>query len=1194
LSKHAAFHIENSVVAPIQKIAAGGGGELYIAKLMDNSLSKKHGEIVVQKVVFVKNKMTEEAFYLEVGIMIMLSSFPHFCKIIGYTENPKSLILNYYSSGSLKEWIQKNPYNSNVAVKIMSEVSSAVRTLHSNFLAHCDLKTQNILVEVTSGVPSFFLTDFGITQVLSDRIISSRMFTVVSMKGISVQFASPESFEKFRSKNYTNVDFKMFDIYSFSCVIFNFMVSTLQHEKSFMFDRTAASVLDIDLYKRSLLITSSNDIVQKDIETGNVQRKFLAHSGQIHSFKVIDGSTMITSAWDDMIIVWDLVTGSIVRRIWLEGTRTFPKSIQLVRDSLFECGLDGRVRIVSMITDVNGAANVIVANDDSFYVGKVGIVSQLEKYSISTRSLQLRYEGHLNTVHSLILWDQMLFSSSTDTKIICWNEENGQIIRTYEGHPAAVQVISIFNNYLYSGGQEAIILKWNIDSGVIEKIFPFLHGNRIWCFAFEEGTLYSGSIDTSVIKWDLNTSSRLFSYFDRRIRLRSIVMWKNVVIAGGDNLGLVIQDRSQNSFFPVQIMSGHTSGVLAMIVFEDTLFSGGVDRKIRHRSLIDYSELKVYQGHSTTVSALGLDDKYLYSGSYDFTAIRWNITSGSIDKQYVGHAASVSSIQNLGQRGRDYYPKEVTAISLYNDDVLIVGTYGLDLVAISTTQLLARQTESFVCFTIVANTLRIYTGHDDGLIRGRDSAGLNVLESFQGHQDFVMSLCLDDVGILFSTGFDGSVKKWNMGSRRVSFSYENRNGSVTALTAASGTLFVGTRQGWINTFDIRSAYFIESITSHKSIVTSLVNIDGTMYSSGFDGMVFGFQLTDTKEVVKVYDAGSFPVTGMAISMLNLIAVKYENEIIVLPRNTTASVKKAFSPSPIVSIAANDDMIFAGSRAGSIVAWSATSMQIMFSLEDHESQANALLIADSSLYSASNDKSIIKWSLEQRTSSVVFKRLSAAALGHLGPVNSISVCGSTLFSAGSDLTTRRWNTITGRHEDVYFGTTKSVTSVSCYNGSVFSGSEDFSVLMYSPTLPDSFGSQTSSSTSSNSRRSARTRVAMRSDFSNSETTQTSVLIGGILAAVITVAAVLIAYFYWSSKLKTGQIGKGVKDTQEFSDIMTDLETVVNTVVGISKHAAYLVANSSVACIKKLATGGGGDIFLARVMTAFLTEKTGNLV
>lgn len=117
-----------------------------------------------------------------------------------------------------------------------------------------------------------------------------------------------------------------------------------------MFDRTATSVLDIEIYNRSLLITSANDIVQKDIETGNVQRKFLAHTGQIHSFKVVDGSTMITSGWDDMIIIWDLITGSIVKRIWLESSSTSPKSIQLVSNNLFVCGLDGRVRVVNMIT----------------------------------------------------------------------------------------------------------------------------------------------------------------------------------------------------------------------------------------------------------------------------------------------------------------------------------------------------------------------------------------------------------------------------------------------------------------------------------------------------------------------------------------------------------------------------------------------------------------------------------------------------------------------------------------------------------------------------------------------------------------------------------------------------------------------------------------------------------------------------
>lgn len=128
------------------------------------------------------------------------------------------------------------------------------------------------------------------------------------------------------------------------------LVSSLQHEKSFMVDLTATNVVDIALYNRSLLVTSSSDIVQKDVETGAVQRTFLAHTDLILSLKVVNGSTMITSGWDDIIIVWDLKSGSVLRRIWLEASGTYPKSMQLVNSNLFVCGLDGKVRIVDMIS----------------------------------------------------------------------------------------------------------------------------------------------------------------------------------------------------------------------------------------------------------------------------------------------------------------------------------------------------------------------------------------------------------------------------------------------------------------------------------------------------------------------------------------------------------------------------------------------------------------------------------------------------------------------------------------------------------------------------------------------------------------------------------------------------------------------------------------------------------------------------
>jgi hypothetical protein len=220
ISKHAAYLIENSALAKVKKIATGGGGELFLSKVMDPSLRKKHGEIVVQKIVFVKSKPSEEAFYQEVGIMIMLSTFPNFCQIIGYTENPLSMILKHYPNGSLSDWLEKNNYGSKIMLKILKETASALNIMHSHYLAHCDLKTQNILVEENNGLPSFFLADFGITQVLSESIIAAKAFNVINLRGLSITFAAPEAFMHFRTKTFEMADLKAFDIYSFGCLTY--------------------------------------------------------------------------------------------------------------------------------------------------------------------------------------------------------------------------------------------------------------------------------------------------------------------------------------------------------------------------------------------------------------------------------------------------------------------------------------------------------------------------------------------------------------------------------------------------------------------------------------------------------------------------------------------------------------------------------------------------------------------------------------------------------------------------------------------------------------------------------------------------------------------------------------------------------------------------------------------------------------
>jgi WD40 repeat protein len=132
--------------------------------------------------------------------------------------------------------------------------------------------------------------------------------------------------------------------------IFSLVVTTLEHEKSFLMQESASAVWSIAIYKDSLLLTSSNDIVQKDIETGVFQRTFRAHSSRISTFFVTNDSRMITSSYDDSVIVWDLVSGSVRKRIRLKSSNTIILCMFYMDEQVFTGGSDGNLRQIDLVT----------------------------------------------------------------------------------------------------------------------------------------------------------------------------------------------------------------------------------------------------------------------------------------------------------------------------------------------------------------------------------------------------------------------------------------------------------------------------------------------------------------------------------------------------------------------------------------------------------------------------------------------------------------------------------------------------------------------------------------------------------------------------------------------------------------------------------------------------------------------------
>jgi WD40 repeat protein len=122
----------------------------------------------------------------------------------------------------------------------------------------------------------------------------------------------------------------------------------LEHEKGFLLADGPSDVDVICIFRNSILLPANNDIVQRDIETGELQRTFRAHTKEARAFVVTPDDRMISYGEDNMIIVWDLISGSVKKKIWLGATPTGIAKIIFRDNQLFTGGYDTRIRQIDL------------------------------------------------------------------------------------------------------------------------------------------------------------------------------------------------------------------------------------------------------------------------------------------------------------------------------------------------------------------------------------------------------------------------------------------------------------------------------------------------------------------------------------------------------------------------------------------------------------------------------------------------------------------------------------------------------------------------------------------------------------------------------------------------------------------------------------------------------------------------------
>lgn len=199
----------------LKAIGRGGMADVYLAK--DLILDDEEVAIKILRTNYQADQVAVARFQREARAMADLNH-PNIVSIrdIGEDEGQQFIVMEYIDGWDLKGYIQKHaPLSNEEAVRIMSEILSAMTLAHQQGIVHRDLKPQNVLLTKTGQAK---VTDFGIAVAFAETSLTQTN----SMLG-SVHYLSPEQARGSKATVQS-------DIYAMGIILFEMLTGHIPHD----------------------------------------------------------------------------------------------------------------------------------------------------------------------------------------------------------------------------------------------------------------------------------------------------------------------------------------------------------------------------------------------------------------------------------------------------------------------------------------------------------------------------------------------------------------------------------------------------------------------------------------------------------------------------------------------------------------------------------------------------------------------------------------------------------------------------------------------------------------------------------------------------------------------------------------------------------------------------------------------------
>ncbi|KAL3884067.1 hypothetical protein ACJMK2_030289 [Sinanodonta woodiana] len=232
LEKYSGVVIEFDDIELGRKIGQGGFGDVYFARWKGSVVAVKM--LRLQRV----SKRRLQEFMNEINIFCELDD-PSIVKFIGAcTKTPNISIVMEYMPMSLFDALHMNEeidFSEDERLQILRQTCSGLYYLHEKGIIHCDLKSQNVLLDYVSGETCIAkITDFGLSMIKANTETSMSDFEEHVRNVGTPRYSAPEVL---RGERLSARDMMRADAYSLSLIIYEVI-----YEEEPFYDFTYAQV----------------------------------------------------------------------------------------------------------------------------------------------------------------------------------------------------------------------------------------------------------------------------------------------------------------------------------------------------------------------------------------------------------------------------------------------------------------------------------------------------------------------------------------------------------------------------------------------------------------------------------------------------------------------------------------------------------------------------------------------------------------------------------------------------------------------------------------------------------------------------------------------------------------------------------------------------------------------------------------